>query len=67
MLVNSSTLFVTTYLKLSTCSGNLESATVSCWAIPGCLLGLALYAGLRVSGRAFPLYLCCRLSVDAWR
>ena len=41
MLVNSSTLFVTTYLKLSTCSGNLESATVSCWAIPGCLLGLA--------------------------
>ena len=41
MLVNSSTLFVTTYLKLSTCSGNLESATVSCWAIPGCLAGLA--------------------------
>ena len=40
MLINSSTLFVTTYLKLSTCSGNLESATVSCWAIPGCLAGL---------------------------
>lgn len=42
MLINSSTLFVTTYLKLSTCSGNLESATVSCWAIPGCLAGLVL-------------------------
>lgn len=40
MLINSSTLFVTTNLKLSTCSGNLESATVSCWAIPGCLAGL---------------------------
>lgn len=42
MLINSSTLFVTTYLKLSTCSGNLESAAVSCWAAPGCLMGLVL-------------------------
>ena len=40
MLVNSSTLFVTTYLKMSTASGNLESAAVSCWAIPGCVAGL---------------------------
>ena len=40
MLINSSTLFVTTYLKMSTLSGNLESATVSCWAIPGCVAGL---------------------------
>lgn len=40
MLVSSSTLFVTTYLKMSTASGNLESAAVSCWAIPGCVAGL---------------------------
>ena len=44
MLVNSSTLFVTTYLKLSTAASNLHSAAVSCWAIPGCLVGLALAA-----------------------
>ena len=42
MLVNSSTLFVTTYLKLSTCAGNLDSARVSCWAMPGCVAGMAL-------------------------
>ena len=40
MLVNSSTLFVTAYLKMSTASGNLGSAAVSCWAIPGCVAGL---------------------------
>ena len=42
MLINSSTLFVTTYLKLSTCSGDLEAAAVSCWALPGCIAGLAV-------------------------
>ena len=58
MLVNSSTLFVTTYLKLSTCSGNLESATVSCWAIPGCLLGLAFTLVCVLRGVHFDTLLC---------
>ncbi len=42
ILANSATSFVTSYLKLSTPAGNLQSAAVSCWAIPGCLAGLAL-------------------------
>ncbi len=53
MLINSSTLFVTTYLKLSTCSGDLESATVSCWAIPGCLIGLTITLVCVVQGVHF--------------
>lgn len=42
MLINGSTSFVTAYLKLSTCSGNWESASVFCWAVPGCVGGLAI-------------------------
>ena len=69
MLVNSSTLFVTTYLKLSTAASNLHSAAVSCWAIPGCLVGLALAAvcvqrGLHfryIFAAGFLLMLCANL------
>lgn len=53
MLVNSSTLFVTTYVKLSTCAGNLESAAISCWALPGCLAGLLLSLFLILKGVHF--------------
>ena len=42
MLINSSTLFVTTFVRLSTNAGELESAAISCWAIPGLLAGLVL-------------------------
>lgn len=53
MLVNSSTLFVTTYVKLSTYAGNLESAAISCWALPGCLAGLLLSLFLILKGVHF--------------
>ncbi len=42
LLVNAATSFVGSYLKMSTPAGNLESATISCWAIPGCIAGLVL-------------------------
>ena len=42
LLANSATSFVGSYLKMSTPAGNLESATISCWAIPGCIVGLVL-------------------------
>ena len=42
LLVNAATSFVGSYLKMSTPAGNLESATISCWAIPGCIVGLVL-------------------------
>lgn len=42
MLINSSTLFVTTFVKLSTCAGNLESAAISRWSILGCVIGLVM-------------------------
>lgn len=64
MLVNSSTLFVTTYLKLSTCAGNLDSARVSCWAMPGCVAGMALSLVCALP-YSLPLYLRHGLCPDA--
>lgn len=42
MIFNSATLFITTHAKLSTPINNLQSASLSNWAIVGCLLGFIL-------------------------
>ena len=59
MLINSSTLFVTTYLKLSTNSGNLESAAVSCWAILGCVAVLVFTLVCVMKGIHFRYIYAC--------
>lgn len=42
MIFNSANIFVGTFAKLSTPVNNLQSASLSGWAIAGCLLGLLL-------------------------
>ena len=39
ILANSATSFVTSYIKLSTPAGNLQSAAVSCWPFPAAWRG----------------------------
>lgn len=46
MVFNSANVFVGTFAKLSTPINNLQSSSLSFWAIAGCLLGLALSIAL---------------------
>lgn len=58
MVFNSANLFVSTFAKLSTPINNLQSASLSGWAIVGCLLGLLLSMLLVVKKVRFRTLFC---------
>lgn len=58
MVFNSANIFVGTFAKLSTPINNLQSASLSGWAIAGCLLGLLLSVLLIVKKIRFCTIFC---------
>lgn len=58
MVFNSANVFVGTFAKLSTPINNLQSASLSGWAIAGCLLGLVLSILLVVKKVRFRTIFC---------
>lgn len=58
MVFNSANIFVGTFAKLSTPINNLQSASLSGWAIAGCLLGLLLSILLVVKKVRFRTIFC---------
>ncbi|MBO5156138.1 MAG: hypothetical protein J6C05_03270 [Prevotella sp.] len=58
MIFNSANVFVATFAKLSTPINNLQSASLSGWAIAGCLLGLLLSVLMTVRKVRFRTIFC---------
>ncbi|MDO4181963.1 MAG: MFS transporter [Bacteroidales bacterium] len=58
MVFNSANIFVSTFAKLSTPINNLQSASLSGWAIAGCLFGLVLSILLVVKKVRFRILFC---------
>lgn len=58
MVFNSANVFVSTFAKLSTPINNLQSASLSGWAIAGCLAGLLLSVVLIVRKARFCTIFC---------
>ncbi len=58
MIFNSANIFVSAFAKLSTPINNLQSASLSGWAIVGCLLGLLLSIFLVVKKVRFRTIFC---------